>query len=70
LIRGSFAIHGPAGGRLKPAAFVLTRPKPLGRGCLGWKPETDLPLKGQIFHREAENRLFRRPREEKKLNFK
>jgi len=23
---------------------------------------TDLPLKGQIFHREAENRLFCRPR--------
>jgi hypothetical protein len=32
--------------------------------------ETDLPVKGQIFHREAENRLFRRPREAKKLNFK
>ena len=31
---------------------------------------TDLPVKGQIFHREAENRLFRRPREAKKLNFK
>ncbi len=31
---------------------------------------TDLPLKGQIFHREAENRLSRRPREAKKLNFK
>ena len=31
---------------------------------------TDLPLKGQFFHREAENPLFRRPREEKKLNFK
>ena len=26
---------------------------------------TDLPLKGQIFHREAENRLFCRPREAK-----
>ncbi len=33
-------------------------------------PGTDLPLKGQIFHREAENRLSRRPRDEKKLNFK
>ena len=32
--------------------------------------QTDLPLKGQIFHREAENRLSRRPRDEKKLNFK
>ena len=27
---------------------------------------TDLPVKGQIFHREAENRLSRRPRDEKK----
>jgi hypothetical protein len=26
---------------------------------------TDLPLKGQLFHREAENRLSRRPRDEK-----
>ena len=32
--------------------------------------ETDLPLKGQIFHIEAENRLFCRPREAKKLHFK
>ena len=31
---------------------------------------TDLPLKGQIFHIEAENRLFCRPREAKKLHFK
>jgi hypothetical protein len=29
---------------------------------------TDLPVKGQIFHREAENRLFRRPREAKKTS--
>jgi hypothetical protein len=26
---------------------------------------TDLPLKGQMFHREAENRIFRRPRDAK-----
>ena len=32
-------------------------------------PMTDLPLKGQIFHIEAENRLFCRPREAKKLHF-
>ena len=31
--------------------------------------QTDLPLKGQIFHREAENRLSRRPREAKKTQF-
>ena len=30
---------------------------------------TDLPVMGQIFHREAENRLFRRPREAKKTQF-
>ena len=31
---------------------------------------TDLPVKGQFFHREAENRLFCRLRDAKKLNFK
>ncbi len=36
----------------------------------GDSESTDLPLKGRIFHREAENRLSRRPREAKKLNFK
>ncbi len=34
-----------------------------------WR-ETDLPLKCPSFHRKAENRLFRRPRERGKLNFK
>jgi hypothetical protein len=47
--------------RMKIGAWVASKRK------VFW---TDLPLKGKIFHREAENRLFRRPREGKKLNFK
>ena len=38
--------------------------------CPAQKQQTDLPLKGQIFHIEAENRLFCRPREAKKIHFK
>ena len=51
-----------------PLALSVLNLRFLGSPC---QPlATDLPVKGQIFHREAENRLFRRPREAKKLNFK
>ena len=51
-----------ARGALRVGSVIMARPHIV--------EQTDLPVKGQIFHREAENRLFRRPREAKKLNFK
>jgi hypothetical protein len=43
-----------------------------GRGLLArfHLQRTDLPLKGQLFHRQAGNRLFRRPRDAKTKKMK
>ena len=46
--------------RHRAPARPAPRASALARG-----PGTDLPLKGQFFHREAENRPFRRPRDAK-----
>jgi hypothetical protein len=59
-------LHVGGHGKLLPCRHGAKSGLKEASSCEHRRHETDLPVKGQFFHREAENRLFCRLRDAKK----